>query len=260
MSERFELSLLGGAIERRYRKLRPEVTRIAWHKLDGDSLAPRLRARARNFWTVAALAEHRAAASQAAVLRALVEARAPVDLIALASGFVLDELAHVELCARVANALGGGVPLAYDGDALVPATTATLPPLGRAADLVLEVSCLSESFLGPMQRLQLDVEKHPVLRAVSSRILKDESAHAGFGWTFFDWAGALLDEPTRAHLQARAARSLAALRARPVADDAEAATFGWMSAADYRRQAPRIIDERIEAPLVARGLLSMSSK
>jgi hypothetical protein len=254
-SDRFELSLLGGAIERRYRKLRPEVDRVAWHKLESAKLSPELRARARRFWTLSAYAEHRAAAAFGAIVRALVEARAPLDLAALASTYALDELSHVELCARVANALGGGASLAYDPEALVPPTTATLPALGRAAELVLEVNCISESFLQPIGRLQLDTERHPTLRAVSSRILKDESAHAGFGWTFFDWARPLLDEETRQHLRARAARSIDRLRSRPVADDDDAATFGWMTAKSYRREAPRLIDERIVEPLRARGLL-----
>jgi hypothetical protein len=254
-SERFELSLLGGAIERRYRKLRPEADRIAWHKLESARLSPELRQRARGFWTIAAYSEHRAAASFGAIVRALVEARAPVDLAALATTYALDELSHVELCARVANALGGGVPMSYDADAVVPATTPTLPALGRAAELVLEVSCVSESFLQPVGRLQLDVERHPTLRAVSTRILKDEAAHAAFGWTFFDWAGPLLDEKTRAHLRARAASAIAKLRSRHVADDDDAAAFGWMTAKSYRREAPRLIDERIVEPLRARGLL-----
>jgi hypothetical protein len=38
MPEKFELSLLGGAVERRYRKLRPETERIAWHKLESAQL------------------------------------------------------------------------------------------------------------------------------------------------------------------------------------------------------------------------------
>jgi hypothetical protein len=255
VGEKFELSLLGGSVERRYRRLRPDVERIAWHKLDGDALSPSLRERARGFWTGAALAEHRAAAASAAMLQAMIEARAPVDLVASASGFVLDELAHVELCARITAALGGGTPLAYDAATLVPPTTPSLGPLGRAAELVLQVSCVSESFLQPMQRIQLAGETHAVLRAVGARISKDESQHAGFGWIFFDWALPLLDEPSRVALRTRAAAAVQALRDRPVADDGEADVFGWMSAATYRREAPRIIDEHIAGPLRDRGLL-----
>ena len=49
-----------------------------------------------------------------ATLRALIEARAPLDLIALASRFPLDEMVHVELCARMAMELGGGTEILHD--------------------------------------------------------------------------------------------------------------------------------------------------
>ena len=50
----------------------------------------------------------------AATLRALLECRAPLDLIAMAARFPLDELVHVELCARMAMELGGGTEIQYD--------------------------------------------------------------------------------------------------------------------------------------------------
>ncbi len=66
------------------------------------------------------------------------------------------------------------------------------------------------------------------------------------------WALPLLDEPTRVRLRERAAAAVQGLRDRRIGDDGDAETFGWMTAATCRREAPRIIDERIVAPL--RGL------
>jgi len=92
---RFELSLWGGATERRYRRLRPEVERLPWGTLDPTRYPAELVLAARRSWTLAAFQEHRTGAACAATLEALIAARAPVDLIAVAARFPLDELAHV---------------------------------------------------------------------------------------------------------------------------------------------------------------------
>jgi len=55
----------------------------------------------------------------AATLRALIEARAPLDLIGVASRFPLDEMVHVELCARMAMELGGGTEIVHAPDELI---------------------------------------------------------------------------------------------------------------------------------------------
>jgi hypothetical protein len=112
--EPFELSMLGGATERRYRRMRPEVESLPWGTLDPSRYPAELVLAARRSWTLAALQEHRTAAACAATLRALIAARAPVDLIAVATRFPLDEMAHVELCARLAGELGGGTPVIHD--------------------------------------------------------------------------------------------------------------------------------------------------
>jgi hypothetical protein len=252
LSELFELSLLGGALERRYRQKRPEIDRLPWKELRPERLAPELVERGRRFWTEAALAEYRAAAACAAVSRALVEARAPLDLIALGSGFLLDELAHVEMCARVANQLGGGAPLAYDAERLVSPTSADLSPLGRAAELVLRVHCVSETFLFAMQRQNR--QDNRLVRAVLRRITKDEAGHARFGWIFFDWAEPLLDGPTRERLRQVAAEAIGLLQPRPGGNNAPE-TLGWMPAGTYSASWAQVIEDEIRQPLRERGLL-----
>src|SRR5262249_35802234 len=96
----FELELLGGSWERRYRSARPEVEAMPWETLDPRDYSEEVLAAARSAWTGAAFQEHRTAAACASTLRALVEACAPLDLIAAFSRFPLDEIVHVELCAR----------------------------------------------------------------------------------------------------------------------------------------------------------------
>src|SRR5262245_34240029 len=177
--ELFELELLGGTVERRFRKMRPEVEAMPWGTLDTSKIPEQALILARKQWTGAAFQEHRTAIACAATLRALIECRAPVDLIAMAARFPMDELVHVELCARMAMELGGGTEIVHDPDALVLDADPSLPPLLRGT---------------------WHAARHPLPRAVLGRIVKDEAAHGTFGFTFLDWAGDALSEEDRAHL------------------------------------------------------------
>jgi hypothetical protein len=95
--ELFELSLLGGAPERRYRRLRPDIDRLPWERLKPGRRSSAVLEAARRGWTQGALQEYASADAHSAMLRLLVRARAPVDVSAMASRFPLDELAHAEL-------------------------------------------------------------------------------------------------------------------------------------------------------------------
>ncbi|HVJ15865.1 MAG TPA: hypothetical protein VM686_10490, partial [Polyangiaceae bacterium] len=117
--ELFELELLGGNTERRFRKMRPEVEAMPWGTLDISKAREEDLIAARLAWTSAAYQEHRTGVACALTLRALIEARAPLDLIAVASRFPLDEMVHVELCARMAMELGGGTEIVHDPKAMV---------------------------------------------------------------------------------------------------------------------------------------------
>jgi len=186
--ELFELELFGEGIERRYRKMRPEVAAMPWGtmSLEGISQAALVRARAR--WTSAAFQEHRTGIACAATLRLLYECRAPVDLIALASRFPLDEVVHVELCARMAMELGGGTEIRHDPDAMIVDPARDLSPLMRAADAIVRFFCVGEAVSIPLLRGAWHAARHPLPRAVLGRIVRDEAAHGTFGFAFLDWA------------------------------------------------------------------------
>jgi hypothetical protein len=254
--ELFELSLLGGAVERGWRRARPDIVRLPWHTLDATQLTPSLLATARRFWTTMALQEHRTAAAAAATVQALVAARAPIDLVAHAARFVTDELAHVELCARVAAGLGGAAPMAYDGAALVPATSPELSSLGRAAELVVRGYCVGEALSLPMQQATARSQQHPLLAGVLQRLARDEAAHAAFGWLFLDWADTLFDAPLRRHLRTVAAQAIAQVEALIASNPGdEPGEFGWLRPARWRQVARRALDEDVRAPLHERGLV-----
>src|SRR4051812_26110113 len=185
--------MLGGATERRYRRERPEVEALPWGSLDPTVHDPIDLADARGHWTLAAFQEQRTAAACAETLRALLACRAPIDLVATASRFPLDEVVHVEMCARVAEELGGGTPIRYEPRRLAPAPDRDDPPLLQAAEMIVAAYCVGEAFSVPVLRGTWHAARHPLLKGVLGIIVRDEAAHGAFGWTFLDWAGAALD-------------------------------------------------------------------
>src|SRR5260221_14679588 len=98
-AELFELELLGGTTEQRFRRMRPEVEAMPWGSLNLSQVTAEQCITARKAWTGSAYQEHRTGAAGALTLQSLIEARAPLDLIAVAARFPLDEMVHVELCA-----------------------------------------------------------------------------------------------------------------------------------------------------------------
>jgi hypothetical protein len=259
--ELFELEMLGGPIERRYRKMRPEVEAMPWGSIDISRSSEAGLIAARRAWTGAAFQEHRTGVACSATLRALIEARAPLDLIALAARFPLDEMVHVELCARMAMELGGGTEILHDPDALVLDADPTLPPLLRAAELVVRFFCVGEALSIPLLRGTWHAARHPLPRAVLGRIVKDEAAHGTFGFTFLDWASEKLSAEERTHLGRAADHAIAFTRAqwddirkRPRAPANEGDALAWMQTDAYLELAARSLDEKVIGPLTARGI------
>jgi hypothetical protein len=259
--ELFELEILGGAVERSYRRARPEVERMPWGTMDLSPFDQQHVVAARTAWTASAFQEHRTAAACASTLRALVEARAPLDLIAMASRFPLDEIVHVELCARMAMELGGGTEVVHDPDDMCLEKDRSLRPLLRAADLVTRFFCVSEALSIPLLRATWKAAQHPLPRTVLGRIAKDEAAHGAFGWHFLDWAAPLLTSDDREHLRAAAQATIVQarrlwddLRRRPKAPPRIHA-LGWMQTDAYLVLAESSLAAEVVAPLRARGVL-----
>jgi len=259
-AEIFELELLGGDTLRAYRTMRPEVEAMPWGTLSPAKYPPELVLAARRSWTGAAFQEHRTGAACAATLRALIEARAPLDLIALATRFPLDEMVHVELCARMAMELGGAIELRYQPDAMIGSFEAA-SPLVHAAHLVVAYFCVGEAVSIPLLQGTARAATHDLTRAVLRRIVLDEADHGRFGWLFLDWALPLLDDADRAALRDTAAAAIAGLRAgwdevraRRVPDDTGIHDLGWLGSDVYLALADRALERQCLAPLAERGL------
>jgi len=259
--ELFELELLGGTTEQRFRKMRPEVEAMPWGSLDLSNVSEEQRITARKAWTGSAYQEHRTGAACALTLQALIEARAPLDLIAVASRFPLDEMVHVELCARMAMEFGGGTEIIHDPKAMVVGSDHSLNPLMQAADLVVRFFCVGEAISIPLLRATWHVAKHPLPKAVLGRIVKDEAAHGVFGFTFLDWACARFSDEENARLGVSADLAIrflysqwVDLYARRNEPRAEDDVLGWMRTDDYLKLAFRSMQTLVIDPLEARGI------
>ncbi len=258
--EEFELSLFGGAVERRYRRLRPEVEKLPWGTLQPSKYAPEVVEAARRTWTEAAFQEHRTGAACAATLKALIITRAPLDLIAMASRFPLDEMVHVELCARLVGELGGAVKLMHDPRTMVVEPAREEQALMQAAELVVRNFCVGEALSIPVLRGSWHAAKHPLIHAVLGLIVKDEAAHGQLGWLFLDWAEEQFDSAQRARLARVARQTIDAVvqRWKTISPkkgnmlDAEA--LGWMESQSYLELAQRSLQTHVLEPLRERGI------
>lgn len=261
--ELFELELYGEGVERRYRKLRPEVEAMPWGTLDASRIPEDARTLARKAWTAAAFQEHRTGLACSATLRAMFECRAPLDLIALASRFPMDELVHIELCARMAMELGGGTEIQHDPHALIVDPDESLPPLLRAANMIVRFFCVGEALSIPLLKGTWHAARHPLPRSVLGRIVRDEAAHGTFGFTFLDWALPSLTDEDRRHLGRAADGTIRAIKVQwdnvkksrsnayhELVGDA----LGWMQSDAYLELAGRSMETRVRAPLRARGI------
>jgi hypothetical protein len=265
-SELFELELFGHRVEDRYRKMRPEVEAMPWGTLDVEQFPEAVRIRARKRWTAAAFQEHRTGIACCTALRALYECRAPVDLIALATRFPLDELVHVELCARMAMEMGGGTEIRHDPDAMIVDPASDLRPLLRAADAIVRFFCVGEAVSIPLLRGAWHAAPHSLPRAILGRIVRDEAAHGTFGFTFLDWAIPQMTPEEVAHLGRAADIAIRAVYRvwQGVAheDDGEAELaanpLAWFGSPSYMRVAHRAMEQRVRAPLRARGIFLMA--
>lgn len=253
----FELAVIGGPWQRRLAPRRCWLDAVTFgdHTLDRDpsSLAP-----ARALWTRTAFSEYASAAAFAEIASALLAAGAPIDLVAAAGDFVVEEIVHSEAAARVAAWLGGAVDLAVDLERLVrPSTSAD--PLLRAATLVVRTSCVGEAMTVPMLKLARRCAGDPVVDEVLGHIVADESGHAQLGWWFLDWAAPRLTDAARVHLGREAGQALRAFSVVLTGDhdatDRECARgLGGIAGRDYDSAFAAAAQTCVADPLAVRGI------
>lgn len=267
--EPFELEWTGGPAAHHFRKARPEIDDLPWQTLDPTAYAPAIVAAVRSSWTELAINEYRAFAFFAEVLHALAVARAPLDLLGMASDFVADEALHVELASRIAMELGGAAPHPLDLSSLSIPGDRSVSPFARANEVVLRVSCVAEAFSGGMGRGAREVSQHPLLRGVYDIVLADEARHERFGGLYFEWANERIDDAERARLAGVAAETLRGLSSFWKQHDARIAVgqtrqgwnvadihaLGWLESARAAARARAVVANDVLPPLDALGIV-----
>ena len=260
--EAFELGLFGGPLEHQYREMRPEVEAMPWgtvaaslHEYD-DAVVHK----ARKIWTMAAFQEYRTGASVAFALQQLIDVRAPLDLIAVATRFPLDEVVHVELCSRLLHELGGAMTLMHNPDAMTPPIDEDLEPLVKCAETIIRVFCVGEAVSIPILRSSAHHSTHPLTKAILSRIALDEAMLGQFGWFFLDWCLEAFVEKERHYLKSAAHDEIGKLLqawdrfAEPSAADIAQDRLGWMNPKTYYQVAHQALDDAVIKPFVKRNM------
>ncbi|HMF42209.1 MAG TPA: hypothetical protein VKQ32_16155 [Polyangia bacterium] len=200
----FELSAIGGPWARRLAPRRAWIDELPW----GEPIAGDLDD-ARRVWTRSAFSEYASAAAFAEIAAGLLAAGAPIDVIAAASDFAVDEIVHCELAARLAAALGGAVALEVDLARLVRPPGARAPLLA-VAERIVRTCCVGEALTVPVLNAARRAAASPLFEAALSGIVADEAHHAQLGFWFLDWAAPRLSDADRAHLAGAAEGALAA--------------------------------------------------
>lgn len=248
----FELEAVGGPWGKRLARRREKIDDLPWNEASRDA-APEARAAASWVWTQSAFSEYASAAAFAEIAGSLLAAGAPIDLVAAAGDFVVDEVIHTELSARVAMSMGGAAPLDVDLARLVrPPVSAA--PLVRAAELVVRTSCVGEALTLPILKTAKARSRSPLIQAVIARIARDESSHAELGPWFLDWAGDRLSDGERAHLGRVAGAAIRAFA--PIFSGACAPgdDLGVLGCESYDTTFADAVARRVVRPLAERGI------
>lgn len=212
-------------------------------------------AAARTVWTQSAFSEYASAGAFAEIAAALLAAGAPLDFVAAAGEFVLEETVHCEVSARLAMRFGGAVPLEVDLQKLVRPPRSDAPVM-RAAELLVRTSCVGEALTLPVLKASARVSSSPLVSGALRLIAADESAHAELGPWYLDWAADRLSDADRASLGAIAG---AAIRAYVPLFDAvcvkDADALGVPACSAFDAAFLSALDKRVVAPLAARGIV-----
>ena len=233
MKAPFELEWTGAFPARCVRRRRPSTDDLPWGTLDLARYSPALLLQARRAWTEGVVSEYATALGLGRLASALLEARAPIDLTGMISDFILDEMVHVELNARMAMELGGAAPVAIDtadlgagarnddgdgdgdgdgDDAGDDDGGSGDDPVERAALLALRICCVGEAFSLPMLAAMARAARHPLAHALLGRIAREEAPHARGGADVVAWALPRLGDAARRRLAAAAVDEIAVLR------------------------------------------------
>ena len=268
MKDFFELDWQGGLSETCFRRLRPGIEEMPWGSFDPSRYPTILLNRARFSWTMAAWNEYCTAAAFTELIRAMLEAKAPIDMIGMASDFLVDEMLHVELTSRLAMDLGGGAPLKVDFQKLTFPISPDLNAFQAANEYIIRICCVAETFSLPMLHSCLKTAAHPLSKAVLTQIVRDEANHGLLGFHYLKWAVPLMNQQEKERLAEAALDMLQSFSVywRNFTSTAQNGVttegfslnhiheLGWTEAQTYTQLAKKTVREEVVKPLERFGI------
>jgi hypothetical protein len=161
-------------------------------------------------WTLKAEEEYRSAAVFAEITSRLIEAAAPLDVLAALGRVVQDEIAHATLCFDLAARFGAPTPVAATGRVQQRLERLGTDRTRQGLALLLFEGAIGETVSVTLFHAGRKGSREPCTRAALGLILRDEARHARLCWE----ASALLlpsaTPETREALQLDLARSFGA--------------------------------------------------
>jgi hypothetical protein len=179
-----------------------------WDRFDAGSLRDSVREELRRAWSARVVAEYRSMVVFSELIARLPEAGLALEVSCAASRLLSDEARHVDLCANLADRLGGSA------DATVSRADLRFSDEGLSAELfvarwTLSMMCVGECASVALLRALADAAEDPCVSQVLDTLYRDEVLHDRFGWALAREIVPALNEEQREWLSADLAFSFA---------------------------------------------------
>lgn len=173
---------------------------IGWESLNPADYDEQTVEQARREWASRAVAEYYSTSQFSQLTHRLCRLGAPVELIGASTRLAVDECRHAELCARVADRLGGRTGYDVGQDSLSMFDDAEDEWLA-AYRSILELCCFGETISVPVLQAMHVISNNPVIEKICAIIAADEGYHMNFGWEALQWMTPNLDAQQRCQVR-----------------------------------------------------------
>jgi hypothetical protein len=179
-----------------------------WDKLDASALSDAAREDLRRAWSARVVAEYRSMVVFSEIIARIPEVGLPLEVSCATSRLLQDEARHTELCAQLADKLGGTQDAVLNRNDLHLADDSLNPALFVArwtVSMFCVGECASVSLLQALAREAGD----PCVQRILDTLLRDEVLHDRFGWALARLVVPKLTDDEREWLSADLAFTLA---------------------------------------------------
>jgi hypothetical protein len=179
-----------------------------WERFDPGALADDVREELRRAWSARVVAEYRSMVVFSEMIARIPEAGLPLEVSSAASRLLQDEARHTELCAQLAERLGGR------HDSTVQRSDVRFSDDGLSAELfvarwTISMMCVGECASVSLLRTLADAAEDPCVSRVLDTLYRDEVLHDRFGWALARELIPTLNDEQREWLSADLAFSFA---------------------------------------------------